>query len=331
MSILDLLKPGYVNLFALLLLVSGSATVFAEDLDQSIVARVGGQVISLDDYKYALNEGLRQKFYHGSIPAAEMIEFRHEIANQLIERAMLSQQARSRGLKPDDKNISMQISQLVSRYQNMQGWQENKDRVIAVLKQDLENRDLTLQLEQQVKSIPDPEQSDLEDYYQNNQEKFTVPAQDHLWVILLKVAPYAEPEEWDNTLLRAKSIHQQLLENPQEFEAIAKANSNDPSAVNGGDLGFIHQGMLSEEALEALSKVEMNEITVPVLLLEGYGLFKRSERLESNLKPLSEVRERAMKLLVREMQESTWSGFKDSLRSRTDIQIYESHYLSAEQ
>ena len=74
-------------MLALMLLLCGF--VSAEER----FATVGDEVITRAEYEAHVETGLRQRFYHGKVPEAEIQAFREEMAQELIDRVLLVQDA----------------------------------------------------------------------------------------------------------------------------------------------------------------------------------------------------------------------------------------------
>jgi peptidyl-prolyl cis-trans isomerase C len=263
------------------------------------------------------------------VPEAELIKFRKEIADQLVETALLAKEAMHRGLHPDQAKVDEQIQAYADQYSHLPEWEQNKDKALRIIRKDAENEDLVIQLDALIRDIEPPGKAAVQAFYESNKDKFTTPAQDHIWVILLKVAPFAESETWDGTRELAERLVAEIREGG-DFAELAKQYSDDPSASQGGNLGFLHRGMLSDESLEAIEQKQLGEVTEPVLLLEGYGIFKRTEHVEPSLRSLNDVEDRARRLLVREMQGLKWSSFIENLRSKATVVLYESHYIPSD-
>ena len=77
-----------------------------------------------------------------------------------------------------------------------------------------------------------------------------------------------------------------------DFGEIAKKHSDDPgSGSQGGSLGEFPKGTMVSAFESALDKLEVGEISEPVLTPFGYHIIKLESRTEERFKPLEEVRE----------------------------------------
>ena len=66
------------------------------------------------------------------------------------------------------------------------------------------------------------------------------------------------------------------LKNGEDFEALAKAFSTDPSKEFGGDIGTFKKGELMPALEEALRKLGIGEVGGPVRTEMGYHILRRT-------------------------------------------------------
>jgi peptidyl-prolyl cis-trans isomerase C len=75
-----------------------------------------------------------------------------------------------------------------------------------------------------------------------------------------------------------------------DFAEVAKANSSDGSAANGGDLGWFGVGQMVPEFEAAVKGMEAGAVAGPVKTQFGWHLIKLNETRESAPPPIDEVR-----------------------------------------
>ena len=108
---------------------------------------------------------------------------------------------------------------------------------------------------------------------------------------------------------------------------MAKQHSGHPSAVNGGDLGYLHQGMLDEGVQETVEALAIKQISDPIRVLEGIVLFRLNGVQTEKLKPFDEVKQRAAGLLHRELQNNAWDNYVYELKASANIYVNEKLYV----
>lgn len=289
-------------------------------------ARVGEVRISTEDYERAFAIAARSKFYHGKPPEAEVARLQREVAQKLVDDVLLAKEAHRRRIKPDEAGIQRTLEGYEQRYKTSEQWQKNRATLLPELRRKMEADSLVAQLEASVRAVGKPTDRQVESYYEAHKDKFTEPQQVRLSMILLKVDPSSPQAQWNGARDEGQAIVKRLRAGA-DFTELAKVHSGDASADKGGDLGYVHQGMLPEPAQVAVDKLKPGEISEPVFLLEGVAVLRLDERKAARLNPLDKVRERAAALWARDRGEEAWTALLARLRRETPARIDESRYL----
>lgn len=290
------------------------------DEPNGIVATVGDEVITLDEYQINLQAAYRQRFFHGKVPEQQQREFRQEVVDGLVERILLRKEALRRGLKPDKDWVDQQLGKVEARYQKLPRWEDQRETLVSELQAQLEAQSLVEQLRLDVESIAEPERGEVVQYYRDHPDIFTTPQRLHVSTILLKVDPWAPEITWQAAADEARRLVKKLQQDA-DFAELARLHSGDESAASGGDLGYIHAGMLSAEAQQVVDQLAQGKVSEPVRLLRGYALFRLEDRMPAKLNAFSHVEERARQLLVRTKKKQAWQETIDLLRKNTPITI----------
>jgi parvulin-like peptidyl-prolyl isomerase len=291
----------------------------------AVFARVGETSISVAEFEAALADTVRRKFYHRQVPAGKLEEFQREVAESLIERALLLAEARRRGAQPDREKVEQALAEYEGRYAKSEQWRKNREALLPELKRQLEERDVLERLRASVHAVEPPPEGALREYYEANPKLFTEPEQTRLSVILLKVDPSAPRAAWDGAMEEARAIRGRIASGA-DFAELARIHSNDVSAAKGGDMGYLHKGMVPEAITDQLAGMKAGELSEPVRILEGIALFRFEDRKAERLRAFDDVRERAGQLWRRAEGERRWSAFLAGLRRGTPIQIDTARY-----
>jgi len=308
----------FVGFLVLCLLPCGVALASEERF-----ATVGDEVISRAEYEAHVETGLRQRFYHGKVPEAELLAFREEMAQELIDRVLLVQEARRRGLQPERAHVDAVIEKTWQRYQKDPAWQQQKETMLLQLRQAVEKRDLIAQLRQQVTQTVEPDEVAVRAYYRAQPDKFTTPERLRLSLIMLAVEAWAPQAKWRAAEQEAARLVQRLRDGKADFADLARLHSSDGSAAQGGDLGYVHLGMLAPEAQQHVEGLALGAVSAPLRLLQGIAIFRLDGREAAQLNDFDRVRERARGLLQRQQQQQVWLQLIEGLRQRTPVQRYE--------
>ena len=289
-------------------------------------AKVGDTVITHADFDAAFSQASRGKFFHGKAPEEGLAVLQREVGQAMVDELLLSAEARRRKLQPDQAAVKVALDGYEERYRSSEQWKSNRARLLPGLKAKLERDSMLEQLAKQVRTGAAPSPGQVERFWETHPEKFTAPEQVHLAMILLKVEPSSPQVQWDGARDEGSAIVKRLRAGA-EFSQLAHLHSGDASAARGGDLGYVHRGMLPEPAQRAVDKLKPGELSEPVPLLEGIAVFRLDERRPPKLSPLDAVRERAQELWMRETGEQAWTTLLGRLRRETPVQLDDSRFL----
>lgn len=292
-----------------------------------VFAVINGRSIPTSDYEAAFTTLVRQRFYHGQIPETELAGVRDEIKSKLVQRIVLLEEADRRKILPDEKQIDETLTGYEKRYTNSPQWQQNRELVLPELRRQLAEQSQIALLDKQVRDVPAPADAQVRAYYDAHPELFTEPEKLRLSVILLAVDPSSPATTWQATREEAKAIHGRLV-NGADFDEAARLHSS-AYAEKGGDMGYLHRGMLPEGIQKRIDGFEVGKLNDPFDTLEGVAIFRLSERLPGVKREFVDVEQRARELLVRERQDAAWKALIDRLVAKAEVKFM--HAVSMEQ
>jgi peptidyl-prolyl cis-trans isomerase D len=109
--------------------------------------------------------------------------------------------------------------------------------------------------------------------------------------ILFKVAPDAKPADAAKIEAKAKDVLKRV-KGGEDFAALAKKNSEDSTAANGGDLNFFGRGQMVKEFEEAAFSLPVGGTSDLVKTTYGYHIIKVTDSRPGRTTPFEEVRDR---------------------------------------
>lgn len=150
---------------------------------------------------------------------------------------------------------------------------------------------------------------DVQLFYQIHIERFNLPEMRHARHLLITINPEFPDNKRGKAKNRIEKIYAELIADPASFENLVMKHSECPTAVQGGVLGKVKEGMLYPELDEVLFKMQENEISEVVESEVGFHILL-CEKIELPKKlALSEVREK-VKATLEERQtkncQKTW-------------------------
>jgi peptidyl-prolyl cis-trans isomerase D len=141
-----------------------------------------------------------------------------------------------------------------------------------------------------LRSQINPSEADLRAKYETMKDQFRSPEAAHVFHILVKVAPNANPNDDAAAKAKTESIVQQLR-GGADFAKLAKQNSDDPSSsAAGGDMGFVDRGLTVESFENAIFSIPLNTVDYVRSPEFGYHIIKVTEKRAGGYKTFEEVR-----------------------------------------
>jgi len=286
----------------------------------AVFAVVNGTTITAQEYETALNSAARNKFYHRQPPEAELNTFKREISDRMVNRVLLLEEARRRGLTADQDKIREALSGYERRYKDSPMWQKQRAEVLPRLQRELEQQNMLERIEHDIRQVRSPSDAEARAFHRAHPDLFTEPEQVRLSVILLKVDPSSPKIAWDKAREEGRSIAKRIA-NGTDFGELARMHSADGSAQNGGDMGYVHRGMLPQGMHDEVDKLKPGMSSEVLTLLDGVALVKLTDRKISRQRAYDDVQKRAADLWQREQSEKKWTEFLAALRGKATIKI----------
>ena len=208
------------------------------------------------------------------------------------------------------KVLAQMISEklLIQEAKNI-GLEKDKD-VLEQIKKMTEQMLVQAFLQKEILDKVQVNDEEIEEYYKENQDKFTEKEQVHLFNILV------ETEEKAQEILKE-------LKTGKDFSEVAKENSIGPSASQGGDLGYLSKGTIIPEIEEAVFALEVGELSQVVKTDFGFHVLKITDKKPETIKTLEEVKEDIIQILLPTKQKEAFENLLEELKSKVEIQINE--------
>jgi len=140
--------------------------------------------------------------------------------------------------------------------------------------------------------------------------------QSHARHILLRTSPQLSETA---AAARLAELRRRVLTGTADFADLAREYSQDGSAKQGGDLGWVNPGRFVPEFEEAMNALQPGEISAPVVTRFGVHLIQLLERRE--VKPSQrELRDMARDTVREQKTEQAYNTWLQELRGRAYIE-----------
>ena len=121
---------------------------------------------------------------------------------------------------------------------------------------------------------------------------------------------------------RLAGFKQQIESGKASFETLARENSEDGSAAQGGDLGWTNPGTFVPEFEEAMNRLAINGLSEPLVSRFGVHLIQVTERRQVTL-DVKQQREQARNVLRERKFDEAYDEWLRELRARAYIEMRE--------
>ncbi len=131
-------------------------------------------------------------------------------------------------------------------------------------------------------------EEEIKSYYDaHSKDYFQQPERVKVRHIMLRLPEGASQEEKDRVLAEALKIYGEAQTG--DFAALARKYSDDASAANGGEIGWVSRGEMIKVFEDAVFALKQDEISRPVLTPFGYHIIKAEAKEPARLRSLAEV------------------------------------------
>jgi peptidyl-prolyl cis-trans isomerase C len=177
-------------------------------------------------------------------------------------------------------------------------------------------------IDAQVKGQDAVADTEAEEFYKANPEKFKQPEQVRASHILVSVAADAKPATVQEKEKAAQAILERV-KGGEDFAKLAGEVSEDPSAKeNSGDLNFFTRDQMVKEFAEAAFGMKKDEVSAaPVRSQFGYHIIKVTDRREPETVTLESARSKVVAFLQRTKKQKAVQEFVKDMREKAQVKV----------
>ena len=171
-----------------------------------------------------------------------------------------------------------------------------------------------LKFEKLLKTLPQPSNAAIRQYYNQNKEEFKSGDQ----VRVAHIVKYVDWRTDEKTAFQAISQADNELKNGAAFEIVVEKYTD--CADQGGDLGSISRGQMVEEFEDIVFNLGVGQVSEVFRTRFGFHIAKVYGRYPPAVLDFEEVKDRITKILGEQMRENTIHEFIDSLKNKAKIE-----------
>ena len=302
----------------LLVLLSNAASVFGVTVDR-VLATVGGEIITLTEYKQFLKAVNRED--SGDVDQA--------LLRQLVEERIIIQEAKRKGFEASDSEVDTMVEEFKSRnglsQEDLEVFLRGEGAGIKDYRQALKGRVLLSKLvSSDVDSKVIIREKELEDYYKEHKNEFvSSPEKIEVKAVFLRLREDASVTEITDLKRRALKVVA-LAKEGYNFDSLIGKYCDEPLKSQDGALGkFAKGGLIPPLDYKAFSMKE-GEISDPIWVSEGAYIIQVVSRSGEIYKKLDEVKEEIRSNLYIHKREKIYNEWVKALWDKFSITINQS-------
>ncbi len=318
----------FLTLILLLTLCAGPLWANKAQLLDQVIAVVNDEAITqseLDGLLRPIYEDYKQRF-SGENLFKELNEARTKLLNQLIEDRLVYQAAKAKGIQPD----AQKIDQMVETFQKRFPTPEAMEKVLNAqgvtlhgLRERFEKQDMVRNLhEKEIRSKIIVSPSEAEKYYDSHPDEFTEKDRMRLRTLTIKKNDEAREKGLKDEAAWQKIQDLDLkIKGGKDFGDIARENSQDVNAHNGGLGDWIERGSMIEAIDRVIFKLKLGETSSIVETAMGYHLFRAKEIKTGSKRTLEQTREEIYSKLYNQKSEKRFNEWMNDLKRNAYISV----------
>jgi peptidyl-prolyl cis-trans isomerase C len=286
-----------------------------------ILAKVNGQDVKKGDFEMLVRD---MELGQGPIPTDRRDEILRGTLDRLITYTVLSQEAKKRNVAATDAEVEDRLKQMQQQFPNEDAFKKalaERNMTIERLRTDTrDNLVISKMMDAEVSTTPGASDAEAKDFYDKNPDKFKQDEQIRASHILIRVDEQADA----GTKLMARARADALLKRAKSgvaFGKLAKENSADGSAAQGGDLNYFGRGTMVPAFDEAAFKLKPGEISDVVTTQFGYHIIKVTDHKEAATVPLDQVSEKVKQFLSGQKKQERADAFIAGLKQKSKIEV----------
>jgi parvulin-like peptidyl-prolyl isomerase len=310
--------------------VVGAISGFAAEITvvDEIIAKVNGEIITRSDVektRVQLEEGLKQQGLTGLRLTDAIKTNEKNILREKIDTILLVSKAKESNISCDTE-VAKQLADIQKRTNiaDPEKFQEavrnETGQTYEDYRNEMKNQCLVNRVvRQEVSGHITFKREDLEKYYKDHQSEFNRDERVFLREILVSMDPKDQA-----SLAAADKKSKDLVargRKGEKFDEIAQANSDSPSAQQGGDIGSYEKGKLRGDIEKAIWDQPRGYVTDPINVGNGYLILKVEDHQKAGLASFEEVQPEITNRLFQPRMQPELRKYLTQLRTNAFLEI----------
>lgn len=248
-------------------------------------------------------------------PAQREAQLNEWCRENVVERALLRQEARRSGGPVPPADIDAAFARLKEQYEKPEDLYkefdaDSDDKIRAMI-------ELQMKVELKIREIyataPEPTEREIAEYYEENKDRFKSGEQ----IRVAHVVKYVNWQTDEATALDTVTRARQDIDRGAPFELVVQKYTD--CADSGGDLGTVMRGQMVEEFEDVVFNLSPGQVSDVFRTRFGYHIAKVYDRRPPTIPALKDVRRQIADAVREQKQEQALGEYLDALRRQADV------------
>jgi parvulin-like peptidyl-prolyl isomerase len=239
-----------------------------------VAATVNGKNVLLSEVDRLISQQFQGQ--QSKLSPLELAQARLQVLDTLIQKEVLFQRAEKEGLLPKDDEINQFLNELKLQSgmteEEFQKRLKEQGQTVEMLRDEARKQKAIEKLQNQVNAKITVRDEEVQNFYENNRQRFVNPRGVGLASIMVDPADNGAQDDArseSEAKIKVDSIYTQL-KTGADFATVARARSEDPTNVRGGDLGFATEDELKQNGFpqqlidQFFGAMQVGSYTAPV-------------------------------------------------------------------
>lgn len=313
----DVLQPGDVRVRAM---------TVDDTVADRVIAVVNNDAITLGELQETIVAYRHESRQRGTGSDAELAK---QLLPRLIDNRLQLQEADREKVMVDEAEVNEELAERVKSSYGAKSI-EDFERLIkeqgvtmeAVKKRLRDSLRVQKVIRRKVALRVSVTDQEIGQYLEENRAKLETGLSYHARHILVVPEDGAAGDAaWEAARIKAELLFTQLTEAGADFEAMARQHSKDASARDGGDLGTLKRGELSQEIESEILALAPGAVSRPYRSSLGYHVFKLESKDSLEGDGLVRVKQQIREILFREKYETRLDAWLKEIKQRAIIEV----------
>jgi peptidyl-prolyl cis-trans isomerase SurA len=311
-----------------------AAPLSAAEIIEQVLVKVNGDIITKTDLERRQIDALRQRMNAQVNPEAlrtdeqlqkALAEVTPPLLVDAIDDLLMIQLAREKGFRLPDEAFNrwltnMRKEQNLVDDQKFEAALKQEGMTMADLRRNVERQFMIQEVQRaEVGSKLQITEAEARQYYQSHQQEFVTPASVTLREILVEAPADAQGTRDPESVKEQAAAVRARIAGGEDFAKVAAEVSAAPSKANGGLVGPIVVGELSQALQDVLGGMQPGDVTQPIRTARGYQIVKLETHTPAVVQPFDSVRDLVAERVYSQRQRSEVQKFLSRIRSQAII------------